>query len=202
LTSSAVETGEGHHGAGVGTNRGTDEFRRPGSSAVTYAVEPTDWSPTMTVPAHPGRMLFVNMPVADVERSTAFFTKLGFSFNPLFTDETATCMLVGEPAFVMLLSREKFAEFSKLPIADPTTHALALYCFSASSRDEVDAISAAALAAGATEADGAEDHGFMYSRSFFDLDGHGWQVMWMDPAAAQQGPEEFASSTHDASAPA
>ncbi len=134
----------------------------------------------MTAPAHPGRMLFVNMPVADVERSKAFFAKLGFSYNPMFTDETAACMLVGEHAFVMLLSREKFAEFSKLPIADPTTHALALYCFSVSSRDEVDAVSAAALAAGGSEADGAEDYGFMYSRSFFDLDGHGWQVMWMD----------------------
>ena len=109
-------------------------------------------------------------------------------------------MLVGEHAFVMLLSREKFAEFSKLPIADPTTHALALYCFSVSSRDEVDTVSAAALAAGGTEADGAEDYGFMYSRSFFDLDGHGWQVMWMDPAAAEQGPEAFAASTQDADA--
>ena len=152
----------------------------------------------MTTPAHPGRMLFVNMPVADVGRSTAFFTKLGFSFNPMFTDETATCMLVGEQAFVMLLSREKFAEFSKLPIADPTTHALALYCFSVTSRDEVDAVTAAALAAGGTEVDDAEDHGFMYSRSFFDLDGHGWQVMWMDPAAAEQGPEAAAASVQDA----
>ena len=140
----------------------------------------------MTTPSHPGRMLFVNIPVADLERSKAFFAKLGFSYNPNFTDETAACMLVGEQAFVMLLTREKFAEFSKLPIADPTTHALALYCFSASSRDEVDAVSAAALAAGGTEVDDAEDFGFMYSRSFFDLDGHGWQVMWMDPAAAEQ----------------
>ena len=140
----------------------------------------------MTDPAHPGRMLFVNIPVADVGRSKAFFAKLGFSYDPRLTDETAACMLVGEHAFVMLLSREKFAEFSKLPIADPTTHALALYCFSASSRDEVDAVGAAALAAGGTEADGAEDLGFMYSRSFFDLDGHGWQIMWMDPAAAEQ----------------
>jgi predicted lactoylglutathione lyase len=111
-------------------------------------------------------------------------------------------MLVGEHAFVMLLSREKFAEFSKLPIADPATHALALYSFSVASRDEVDAVSAAALAAGATEVDDAEDHGFMYSRSFFDLDGHGWQVMWMDPAAAEQGPEAFAASTEDADAAA
>jgi predicted lactoylglutathione lyase len=109
---------------------------------------------------------------------------------------------LGEHAFVMLLSREKFAEFAKLPIADPTTHTLALYCFSVSSRDEVDTVSAAALAAGGSEADGAEDHGFMYSRSFFDLDGHGWQVMWMDPAAVQQGPEAFAASMQDADAPA
>ena len=141
----------------------------------------------MTTPAHPGRTLFVNMPVADVERSKAFFAKLGFSFNPAFEDETSACMLVGEHAFVMLLSREKFAEFSKLPIADPTTHTLALYCFSVSSRDEVDAVSAAALAAGGTEADGPEDHGFMYSRSFYDLDGHGWQVMWMDPSSTSDG---------------
>src|SRR3712207_2666034 len=112
------------------------------------------------------------------------------------------CMLVGEHAFVMLLSREKFAEFSKLPIADPTPHTLALYCFSVSSREEVDAVSAAALAAGGSEADDAEDYGFMYSRSFFDLDGHGWQVMWMDPAAAEQGPEALAASVQDADTPA
>jgi predicted lactoylglutathione lyase len=128
----------------------------------------------MTDSAHPGRMLFVNMPVADLGRSKAFFTTLGFSFNPMFTDDTAACMLVGETAFVMLLSREKFAEHSKLPIADPTTHALALYCFSVSSRDEVDTVSAAALAAGGREADDAEDFGYMYSRSFFGprLAGH------------------------------
>jgi predicted lactoylglutathione lyase len=148
----------------------------------------------MPNPTHAGRMLFVNMPVADLERSKAFFAQLGFSYNPKFTDETAACMLVGEHAFVMLLSREKFAEFSKLPIADPRTHALALYSFSVASRDEVDTVGAAALAAGATEADEPEDYGFMYSRSFFDLDGHGWQVMWMDPAAAEQGPEAFAAS--------
>ena len=136
--------------------------------------------------------------VDDLEAAKAFFAALGFTFDPRFSDETAACMLVGEHAFVMLLSREKFAEFSKLPIADPTTHALALYCFSVSSRDEVDAVSAAALAAGGREADDAEDHGFMYSRSFFDLDGHGWQVMWMDPAAAEQGPEAFAASVQDA----
>src|SRR5689334_3667069 len=162
----------------------------------------TDWRPAMTDPAHAGRMLFVNMPVADLERSKAFFAKLGFSYNPMFTDDTAACMLVGEHACVMLLTREKFAEFAKLPIADPTKHTLALYCFSVSSRDEVDTVSEAALAAGGTEADGPEDHGFMYSRSFFDLDGHGWQVMWMDPGAAQQGPGESAASMQDVHAPA
>jgi predicted lactoylglutathione lyase len=153
----------------------------------------------MTTPANPGRMLFVNIPVADLERSKAFFSKLGFSYDPAFTDETAACMLVGEQAFVMLLGRETFAQYAKLPIADPTTHTLALYCFSVSTRDEVDAVSAAALAAGGTEADGAEDHGFMYSRSFFDLDGHGWQVMWMDPAASAPA---LAATTGDAAAPA
>ena len=143
----------------------------------------------MTTPAHAGRNLFVNLPVVNLERSKAFFAQLGFSFNPAFSDESAACMLVGEHAFVMLLTREKFAEFSKLPVGDPTTHALALFSFSVSSRDEVDSVGAAALAAGAVEADGAEDFGFMYSRSFYDLDGHGWQVMWMDPVAAAQGPE-------------
>jgi predicted lactoylglutathione lyase len=94
-------------------------------------------------------------------------------------------MLVGEQAFVMLATHERFTELSPLPTADPRTHALALYCFSVDSRDEVDQIGSAALVAGGTEVDGAEDLGFMYSRSFFDLDGHGWQVMWMAPAAAQ-----------------
>lgn len=136
----------------------------------------------MTTPAHAGRMLFVNMPVADVERTKAFFARLGFGFNPMFTDETAACMMVGEQASVMLLSQEKFAQFAKLPVADPTTHTLALYCFSVSSRDEVDTVVEAAFAAGGTEADGPQDHGFMYSRAFYDLDGHGWQVMWMDPS--------------------
>ena len=156
----------------------------------------------MTTPAHAGRTLFVNMPVANVERSMAFFEQLGFSFNPAFTDANAACMLVGEHAFVMLLSRERFTELSKLPIADPTTHTLALYCFGVSSREEVDTVSAAAVAAGGTEVDDAEDYGFMYSRSFYDLDGHGWQVMWMDPAAAEQGPEAFAASRQDADATA
>ena len=133
--------------------------------------------------AHPGRTLFVNLPVVDVTKSREFFAGLGFGFDERMTDETAACMPVGEHSVVMLLSREKFAEFSKLPVGDPATHALALFSFTVAGREEVDAVSAAALAAGATEADDAEDYGFMYTRSFFDLDGHGWQVMWMNPDA-------------------
>ena len=147
----------------------------------------------MTDPAHPGRTLFVNLPVEDVERSKEFFGELGFSFDPNFTDETAACMHVGEQASVMLLGCEKFAEFAKTPIADPTSETQALFCFSVPSRDEVDSIGAAALAAGGSEADGPEDFGFMYSRSFYDLDGHGWQIMWMDPTAAE-GPEAAAAA--------
>jgi uncharacterized protein len=136
----------------------------------------------MTTPAQTGRTFLVNIPVADVGRSKAFFANLGFDFDPkLSGDETAARMLVGEQASVMLLSNETFAQFAHVPVGDPTTHTLALFCFSAASRDEVDTVAAAAVAAGGTAADGAEDYGFMYSRSFFDLDGHGWQVMWIDP---------------------
>lgn len=154
----------------------------------------------MTALTHPNRSLFLNVPVKDLQRSIAFFTKLGFTFNPKFTDETATCMLVGEQAYIMLLTHEKFMQFSKLPLGDPTTHALALYTFGVPTRDEVDTVVDAALAAGATDANDDEDYGFMRSRAFFDLDGHGWQIMWMDPAAAEQGPEEFAAAAQDAAA--
>jgi predicted lactoylglutathione lyase len=145
-------------------------------------------------------MLFVSLPVADLERSKAFFASLGFSFNPAFSSDAGACIQVSEQAAVMLLNHETFAQFSHRPMADPTTHALALYCFSVSTRDEVDTVAEAALAAGGIEADGPEAHEDMYSRSFFDLDGHGWQVMWMDPAALQEGPEAFAEQ--DASAAA
>ena len=142
----------------------------------------------MDAPAHPSRSLIVNMPVADVERSKAFFLKLGFALDPRASDEGNNAMIVfGDEASVMLSSHESFAKYSKLPAADPATHALALYTFTVASREEVDAVSATALAEGATEADGAEDFGFMYTRSFFDLDGHGWQVMWVNPDPAGTG---------------
>ena len=138
----------------------------------------------MTISTQTDRALFVTLPVADVERSKAFFAQLGFGFDPAFSGETAACMKVGEHASVMLGGRDMFAKLSHRPVGDPATHALALFSFSVSERDDVDAVAEAALAAGATEADGPEDHGFMYTRSFFDLDGHGWQVMWLAPAEA------------------
>lgn len=132
----------------------------------------------MTTSTHPGRMLFVTLPVADVEASKAFFAQLGFGFDPKFSDGSGACMPVGEQAVVMLIDRERFGEVSVLPAGDPRREALALLCFSVATREEVDAVGAAALAAGGTEAEGPEDHGFMYTRAFFDLDGHGWQIMW------------------------
>jgi predicted lactoylglutathione lyase len=150
---------------------------------------------TTTIPDHPSRVLFVSLPVRDPQRSKAFFERLGFRFNPSMSDETTACMVIGEQAFVMLGTHEKLAELSKLPIADPTTHALALFSFSVASRDEVDAVADAAVAAGGQDHNDAEDHGFMYSRSFFDLDGHGWQVMWFDPAASEVGRQAQAAAT-------
>ncbi len=111
---------------------------------------------------------------------------------PRFSGDTAACLPIGEHAVVMLLSKETFAQHAHLPAGDPSMHTQGLYGVGVSARDEVYAVADAALAAGATEADGPEDHGFMYTRSFFDLDGYGWQVTWVDPAA-QQGTEEPAA---------
>jgi predicted lactoylglutathione lyase len=144
---------------------------------------------------HPARALIVNMPVADVERSKAFFLKLGFGLDPRASTEGQNALIVfGDESSVMLSSVESFAAYSHRPAADPATHALALYTFTVASKDEVDRVSATALAEGATEHDGAEDLGFMYTRSFIDLDGHGWQIMWVDPAHPAPGDVEAAVS--------
>ena len=127
--------------------------------------------------------LFVNIPVSDLQRSIEFFEALGFAFNTQFTDATATCMLVGEDAYFMLLVRDKFASFSARPAADPRTATGALYAISVASRADVDAMVRKALAAGGSQALDPQDHGFMYGWSFLDLDGHHWEVFWMDPAA-------------------
>ncbi len=154
----------------------------------------------METPAHPGRHLFVNLPIEDLDRSVAFFTALGFTFNPLFTDETTTCMLVGEHAYFMLLQKERFASFldGDRKMANPGGDVPAFYAFSVDSREQVDEIVAAAEANGGAQMGETEDHGFMYSRPFSDPDGHCLNVFWMDPVAAEQGPEQHAAETTNA----
>ena len=129
--------------------------------------------------------LFVNIAVSDVQRSIRFFEALGFAFNPQFTDATATCMLVGEDAYFMLLNKDRFTGFSKRPLGDPRAETNALFAISVNSREEVDAMVKKAVAAGGSYAVDPQDHGFMYGWSFYDLDGHHWEVFWMDPKAVQ-----------------
>lgn len=131
----------------------------------------------MTTPT--ARKFFVNLPVRDLERSIAFFTDLGFGFDPQFG---GSCMTIGEHAHVMLLPESRFKDFTRKQLCDTRTHTEALLCVSAGSRAEVDELVHKALAAGGTTSDEPQDHGFMYDWSFNDLDGHGWGVMWMDPA--------------------
>jgi predicted lactoylglutathione lyase len=137
-----------------------------------------------TKPAIP-RKLFVNIPVSDVQRSIIFFETLGFTFNPQFTDATSTAMLVGEDAYFMLLNRERFTGFSKRPLGDPRKETNALFAIGVDSRTEVDAMVKKAVAAGGSYAADQQDHGFMYGWSFYDLDGHHFEVFWMDPSAIQ-----------------
>ncbi len=139
----------------------------------------------------PSRMIFVNLPVADLPATKRFFAALGFGFDDKFTDENAACMVVSEQAFVMLLTRERFADFTKKPIADAHQATEAIVALSASSRDEVDQLADAALAAGGTPSGDPQDYGFMYGRSFQDLDGHIWEVMWMSAEAVEQGPADM-----------
>jgi uncharacterized protein len=137
---------------------------------------------TNTGPKNP-RKLFLNLPVRDLQKSIAFFTALGFEFSPQFTDEHATCMLIGEDAFAMLLDHARFADFARRPIGDATTATAGIFAFAAADRAEVDRLAEAAFAAGATKAGDTSDMGFMYLRSFYDLDGHHWEVFYMDPSA-------------------
>lgn len=131
------------------------------------------------------RKLFVNIRVPDLEKSKAFFSAIGFTFNPQFTDENAACMIVSEDAYFMLLTDPFFRRFTTREPSDVTTVTEALYAFSCESRAEVDELTAKALAAGATTAMPPQDHGFMYSTSFYTPDGHHFEVLWMDPATIQ-----------------
>lgn len=137
------------------------------------------------------RHLFINLPVADVAASREFFARLGFEFNDKFCDGQTALMVFSDFGFVMLMERERFSDFVYRPIPDAdetTAHTIAV---SAESREEVDQLAEAAWNAGAVAAEDPQDYGFMYQRSFYDLDGHPWVVTWMDPVAVAKGPAEF-----------
>ncbi len=129
------------------------------------------------------RKMFVNLAVGDLEKSKAFFSALGFSFNPKFTDDNAACMIVSEDAYVMLLTQPFFKTFTRREVCDTSRYTEGLLALSCDSRSEVDALVKKALAAGGQRAMEPQDHGFMYGWSFYDLDGHHWEVFWMDPKA-------------------
>jgi predicted lactoylglutathione lyase len=133
------------------------------------------------------QMIFVNLPVKDVEVSKDFFARLGFAHNKQFSDETTTSVVISDTIVVMLLAEPRFKEFTPKgkEIADSSTRAEAIIALSAESRAKVDELCDAALAAGGTPSKDPQDHGTMYGRSFQDPDGHNWEVMWMDPSMVQ-----------------
>lgn len=132
------------------------------------------------------RQLFVNLPVKDLEKTIDFFTALGFSFNPRFTDETATCMIVSDDIFVMLLTEKKFKAFTPKEISDAAKTSEVLLALSLDNREQVDEMVRKAVAAGGSTYSEPNDHGFMYQHGFQDLDGHIWEVFYMDPDAMQK----------------
>ena len=130
--------------------------------------------------------IFVNLPVRDLNRSVEFFTQLGFTFNPQFTDENATCMIVGEDIFVMLLVENFFKTFTHKEISDATRSTEVIVSLSTDNRESVDAMVRKAVAAGATTPSDPKDYGFMYQHGFQDLDGHLWEVFFMEPGGIPQ----------------
>jgi len=130
--------------------------------------------------------IFVNLPVRNLNKSIEFFTQLGYTFNPQFTDETATCMIVSNDIFVMLLTEAKFKIFTPKPICDATLSTEVLICLSCESRAEVDEMVKKAVAAGGTTYNEPQDHGFMYAHGYQDLDGHIWELIYMEPGAINQ----------------
>jgi uncharacterized protein len=134
------------------------------------------------------KQIFVNLPVHDLQATMEFFGKLGFTFNEQFTDENATCMVIGENLYVMLLTEAFFQTFITKEIADTTKVTEVLNALSVESREEVDEMMDKAVEAGATESREPQDQGFMYSRAFEDLDGHIWEIFYMDMSQAPQTP--------------
>lgn len=131
------------------------------------------------------QMIFVNLAVNDVDSSKKFFTELGYTINPQFSTDDCACVVISDTIVAMLLSKQRYADFTKKEIADPSRTSEVLLCLSAESREKVDELCDKALAAGGSGTRDAQDHGYMYGRSFDDPDGHTWEVMWMDPAAVQ-----------------
>ncbi len=127
--------------------------------------------------------IYVNLPVKNLNKSIEFFTKLGYTFNQQFTDETATCMIVTDDIFVMLLTEEKFKTFTPKEICDAKKSTEVLVCLSLESRPQVDEMVRKAVSAGGTTYNDPQDHGFMYGHGFQDLDGHIWEVIYMEPSA-------------------
>ncbi len=149
------------------------------------------------MPSQP-RLIFVNLPVTDLQATKTFFARLDFSFDDRFTGDRCACMVLSDQAYVMLLERDRFEDFATRPVADGHLVTGSILCVSASSRDDVDAFADIALAAGASVAGEPTDHGFMYGRSFLDLDGHHWEVMWMSPEAVEVGPGEMEATSSPA----
>ncbi len=137
------------------------------------------------MPDKSARKIFVNLAVRDLKKTKEFFSALGFTFNPKFTDDNAACMIVNDEAFVMLLNQPFFKTFTKREVCDTSKYTEGLLALSCNSRAEVDEMVKKALAAGGQPAMDPQDHGFMYGWSFYDPDGHHWEVFWMDPKAAE-----------------
>ena len=131
------------------------------------------------------QMIFVNLPVSDVAASRKFFTELGYTINPQFSTDDCACVVISDTIIAMMLSKQRYADFTKKQIADATKTSEVLLCLSAESREKVDELVDGAIAAGGSATGDTQDQGFMYGRAFDDPDGHTWEVMWMDPAAVQ-----------------
>jgi uncharacterized protein len=141
------------------------------------------------------RMIFVNLPVSDLQQSRRFLEALGAVNEPKFTDDTAACMTFSDSIHVMILTRDKFSQFTPRPIADANASSEVLLCLSSDSRESVDtAVERAVVSGGTADPAPKQDYGVMYGRSIADPDGHIWEVMWMDPAAAEQGAQAVADA--------
>lgn len=138
--------------------------------------------------------IFINLPVRNLQKSIDFFTKLGFTFNPQFTDDKATCMIIGENIFAMLLVEDRFKDFTRKPISDASKTTEVLIALDAESREKVDEMIKKAVEAGGTTYAQPQDHGWMYGHSFADLDGHQWEILYMDETALPQMEEQAAAN--------